>query len=46
MLEPRDMITLSLGVRSLTVIRLRGRFVGLIDGMYYISRRKCRGGCG
>ena len=37
MLEPKDTITLSLGSRFLTIIRLRGQFIGLIDGTYYVS---------
>ena len=37
MLEPKDTIALSLGSRRLIVMRLRGRFIGLIDGAYYIN---------
>jgi hypothetical protein len=37
MLEPKGTITLSLGCRVLTILLLRGRFIGLIDGSYYVN---------
>ncbi len=37
MLEPKDTITLTIGSRALTILSLRGRFIGLIDGSYYVN---------
>ncbi len=46
MLEPKDTIALSLGQRSLIVMRLRGRFIGLINGTYYVNAESAEAAVG
>lgn len=46
MLEPKDTIALTLGQRSLTVMRLRGRFIGLINGRYYVNAKSAEAAVG